>query len=145
MNAVLYKYNGLKNILNKEIKDGVNAICCFKQSESVTNPSLIFALENTKILDYNYLYLQELKRYYFVDSIEIIKNNVFCFNLKEDVLMSFKDSILKSECIITKSENPNSDFVNCNISQNETITEIVVEDKFNHNGNLILITSIGGE
>ena len=145
MNAVLYKYKGLKNILNKEIKDGVKAVCCLKQSESVINPSLIFALENSRILDYNYLYLQELKRYYFVESIDIMKNNVFCFNLKEDVLMSFKDSILNAECIITKSENPNSDFVNCNISQNETVTEISIDDKFNHNGNLILVTSIGGE
>lgn len=144
MNAVLYKYNGLKNILNKEIKDGVNAVCCFKQSESIVNPFVIFALENTKILEYNYIYLQELKRYYFVDSIEIMKNNVFQFNLKEDVLMSFKDSILNTECVIIKSENPNTDFVNCNISQNETVTEIAVEDKFNHDGNLILVTSIGG-
>ena len=145
MNAVLYKYKGLKNILNKELKDGVNAYCYFKQSVNITNPSLIFALENTKILEYNYIYLQDLKRYYFVDSIESIKKNVFCFNLKEDVLMSFNDSILNAECVIIKSENPNNDFVNCNISQNETVTEIAIEDKFNHNGNLILVTSIGGE
>ena len=58
---------------------------------------------------------------------------------------SFSSQIENINAIIVKSENPDNNFVNCEKSETFENEVINLTDNFNHSGNLILVTSLGGE
>lgn len=59
----------------------------------------------TKILsECNYLYIQELARYYYVTGITCVANNIFELELRVDVLMSWKTAILAQKVIVSRNE-----------------------------------------
>lgn len=74
-----------------------------RNSTSITNISL--TIEYNRVIDFNYLYIDELKRYYYVDDIISVRNNVWELICSVDVLMSYKDDILKLSGFIDRNEN----------------------------------------
>ena len=56
-------------------------------------------------MDYNYVYIPRVKRYYYVDSVELISADISRLHLKEDVLMSHKDLIRSQTAYIERQEN----------------------------------------
>ena len=74
-----------------------------------------------------------------------MNGTIYKIRLTVDVLKSFSTQIENINAIITKSENPDDNFVDCEKSENYTSEVINMTDNFNHNGNLILVTSLGGE
>lgn len=52
----------------------------------------------------NYLYIQELSRYYYVTNITCIANNLFELECRVDVLMSWKTAILAQKVIVSRNE-----------------------------------------
>lgn len=52
----------------------------------------------------NYVYIEELNRYYFVTNINIIRNKLFSLDLELDVLMSYKDSIMNLTAFVDRNE-----------------------------------------
>lgn len=77
----------------------------FRSETSAMN--IIFDVEKTNPLkyNYNYMYIAEFDRYYFITDISTIRNNIWRIEGEVDVLMSFRDDILSSTCIIDKVEN----------------------------------------
>lgn len=58
----------------------------------------------TKILsECNYMYIQELNRYYYVTGITCLAN-IFELELRVDVLMSWKTAILAQKVIVSRNE-----------------------------------------
>ena len=80
-----------------------------------------------------------------IGSVEKMSGAIYKIRLTVDVLKSFSTQIENTQAIITKSENPDDNFVDCEKSENYTSEVINLTDNFNHNGNLILVTSLGGE
>lgn len=95
--------------------------------------------------EYNYCYIQDLGRYYFIESVERMNGSIYKIRLSVDVLKSFSTQIENINAIIVKSENPDNNFVNCEKSETFESKVINLTDNFNHSGNLILVTSLGGE
>ena len=56
-------------------------------------------------MGYNYVYIPRVKRYYYVDSVELISADISRLHLKEDVLMSHKDLIRAQTAYIERQEN----------------------------------------
>ena len=52
----------------------------------------------------NYVYIQEFSRYYFVDSITCIANDMIELELSIDVLYSWKTAILAQTVIVSRNE-----------------------------------------
>ena len=77
----------------------------FRAETSAMN--IIVDVEKTNPLkyNYNYMYIAEFDRYYFITDISTIRNNIWRIEGEVDVLMSFRDDILSSSCIIDKVEN----------------------------------------
>lgn len=46
--------------------------------------------------NFNYVYVPDLKRYYYVDDVTIITNNYYELHLIEDVLYTYRDDISKT-------------------------------------------------
>lgn len=76
----------------------------YKNSVSVKSPIIDvqdFELANT----YNYVYVLELNRYYYVQSVELVTNKMTRLYLQEDVLNSFADLILLQSALVIRSES----------------------------------------
>lgn len=76
-----------------------------KSSTSVTNIVIEIAKSNPVIYEYNYMYIGEFNRYYFIDDITNVSANRWIINASVDVLFSFMNDILETSAIIEKVEN----------------------------------------
>ena len=145
MTVIFYKYDGIKNKINKTLENGLTVNDVVIQNDfDITVFDLL--IKNSDFNSgYNYCYIQDLGRYYFIESVEKMNGAIYKIRLTVDVLKSFSTQIENINAIITKSENPDDNFVDCEKSENYTSEVINLTDNFNHNGNLILVTSLGGE
>ena len=145
MTVIFYKYDGIRNKINKTLSNGLTINDVIIQNDfDITNFELLIKDTNFNS-EYNYCYIQDLGRYYFIDSVERMNGTIYKIILLVDVLKSFATQIENINAIITKSENPDNNFVNCEISENYTNEVIPLNDNFNHNCNLILVSSLGGK
>ncbi|MBQ1348859.1 MAG: hypothetical protein IIY58_05870 [Aeriscardovia sp.] len=130
MRLQLYRYLGEKNKIDKS-GDLIQVGTCygsFKGETSVLNPSLLLSLplEGTsfvtdedgnliddiivydgnkdEILNFNYFYIKEFRRFYFVSSIVVSSNNLLIVSGEVDPLYSFKDQILANDAFIERNE-----------------------------------------
>lgn len=75
-----------------------------KKSTSTTNVIIEVEKSNPVMYNYNYMYIAEFKRYYYIDDIVNISNNRWEIHASVDVLYSFKNDILLTSAIIDKTE-----------------------------------------
>lgn len=54
---------------------------------------------------FNYAYIEEWERYYFIRGINFVATNLIALSLHIDVLESFKSSILSTKAFISRNEN----------------------------------------
>ena len=145
MPVIFYKYNGIKNKINKTLSSGLTVNDVITQNDfDITNFDLLIKNSSFNI-EYNYCFIPNLNRYYFIENIEKMNGSIYKIRITVDVLKSFSTQIENINAIITKSENPDDNFVDCEKSENYTSEVINLTDNFNHSGNLILVTSLGGE
>ena len=145
MTVIFYKYNDIKNKINKPLSGGLTVNDVIMHNDfDITAFELLIKNSNFNS-EYNYCYIQDLGRYYYIDSVEKMNGTIYKIRVSVDVLKSFSTQIENINAIITKSENPDNNFVDCEKSENYTNEVINLTDNFNHNGNLILVTSLGGE
>ena len=103
MNIRLCINNSEKNKINKSLTSGITLSGTLRNESDVVNPSIAINIDNPTI--YNYAYIPEFKRYYFITDFTSIRTGIWRINLKSDVLMSFKDSILSSRVLISNTES----------------------------------------
>lgn len=53
---------------------------------------------------FNYCYIQDFKRYYFIRESSVVRTGLIQFNLHVDVLQSWSKEILELEAIISRNE-----------------------------------------
>ena len=145
MTVIFYKYNGIKNKINKTLENGVTFNDVIMHNDFDITAFELLIKDTNFNSEYNYCYIQDLGRYYFIESVEKMNGTIYKIRLTVDVLKSFSTQIENINAIITKSENPDDNFVDCEKSENYTSEVINLTDNFNHSGNLILVTSLGGE
>ena len=145
MTVIFYKYDGIKNKINKTLENGLTVNDVVVQNDFDITAFELLIKNSDFNSEYNYCYIQDLERYYFIESVERMNGTIYKIRLSVDVLKSFSSQIESINAIITKSENPDNNFVNCEISENYTSEVIELTDNFNHSGNLILVTSLGGK
>lgn len=56
------------------------------------------------VLAANYAYIPEFNRYYFINDIISVRKNIWQLVMNVDVLMSYKDHILKLDAFVTRNE-----------------------------------------
>lgn len=73
-----------------------------REATSVTTPTIILKLDDKP--NFNYVYINEFNRYYFVEDIVSIRNNLWSVSLSVDVLMSYKLAILNCSGFVERNE-----------------------------------------
>lgn len=113
-----------------------------KRDDDIQKPILLFKLDKGLADVYNYCYITTLDRYYYIVNKRIISNKLIELQLETDVLMTYKEDILKSIGIVTKyNELDYSDTsIDVDIRKNKIV---YYSDSIEYKDNIILNT-IGG-
>ena len=144
MDIRLCNNNSEKNKINKSITAGITLSGALRNSSNVVTPTIIINIENPTI--YNYAYIPEFKRYYFITDYISVRTGIWQINLKSDVLMSFKDSILASRVLVNKSESNGNNYLSGSnwVSNCKAKTDIIsFSGGLLNDGQYILITAGG--
>lgn len=141
MKIDLYKNTTEENAIEKIIVDKKTIDGTLKTTIDITDFSVIFNFfEDWN--NYNYVYIEKLKRYYFVESKRIVNNSLVEYDLIEDVLMSFKDLIREQNILLTESETAFTGSKNNYTAENKltVANSYEMEDLFNTDKSGVLIT-----
>ena len=91
--------------IGKNIDSGLDITgCVLKDQTSILKPT-IRILTNSNIHTYNYMYIPEFERYYFIDDIVSVNNNRWEVSGHVDVLETYKNSILAQSAVIRRQQN----------------------------------------
>lgn len=102
----MYNTSDSNNTINKTLTNETEFNIKLKGNTSITQPVVV--LHSNNIILFNYAYIPEFNRYYFVDKIELFPNGIYNITLKVDVLESFKNDIKNSYGMISKQTNINN-------------------------------------
>ena len=143
MQIKFYKNSSEKNKIGKSLSSELTLNGNLRDECSITSPSIL--VEATSLVDYNYCYIPEFKRYYFISDITSVRNNLWRVSLKCDVLESFKKDILNLSCIVDKQQNQSyNNYIDDGsyINRADSFVEIAnYQNGFNSSGEFILITA----
>ena len=143
MTITFYKTVSNENQIQKVLTDSKTYTGTFKTDLDILNPKIIISDISYSILDFNYCFIQELNRYYFVKNITILSNNHFLIDCKIDVLKTYSTELQNCIGRIIECEN-NFNTLNCETDKNEdsNILEYSYDDStiLDQNGSILLIT-----
>lgn len=75
----------------------------YRDNISYTNMAIV--IEYTNPIDFNYVYIPNLNRYYFVSQVTILNNNLCELSLSIDVLMTYRNGIYKLHAFVDRNES----------------------------------------
>lgn len=91
----------VKNLTEVSTLDNVK----LKDATELIKPELVLMSDDYPT--FNYVYLPKFNRYYYVTNITVNPNKIYRIALDVDVLMSFKDDILKSKGYVSVTTDAN--------------------------------------
>ena len=107
MELQLFQNKSSENTINKDLTLIATKNINLKQSTNLYQTFLVFKNDNTT--DYSKInYAKMLNKYYFVSHETLQNNSLIRLHLKEDVLETYKDDILKSPADIVEKSTPNN-------------------------------------
>lgn len=142
----LYKTSDSENKLNKTLENEIEIAGALKEKISVESPSLILNIKNIQINNFNYCFIEDFNRYYFIVDKRYFHNDLVELDLKIDVLMSFKDDINNFRVSVkrTNALNANSKVLDCEVENQKTfIGSIPLNDVFSEKPKLYMATVKG--
>lgn len=145
MDITLCVNNSEKNKLGKSLSNLNVFSGSLKDETSVTNPVVLMELENPT--GFNYAYIPEFGRYYFIDDIVSVRARLWKISMKVDVLESFKNNILGASVILSDSTETGKElYLSGKVwkSKVKELTDIIqFPSGLSDNGHFILITAGG--
>lgn len=100
------------NVVYKTLNNTLSLNNCFiRENTSVIEPSITIET-TTNISDYNYCYIPDFRRYYYIKNISSVRKNLWQVDLKCDVLMSYKNSFNKFDIIGGRTQESINRYLN---------------------------------
>lgn len=89
--------------IGKTLSEGLDFSVTLKEGTSILRPVLILAsTSQAPITGYNYMYISDFGRYYFIDDVKSIHNNMWEVSAHVDVLETYKTAILANSAVIRR-------------------------------------------
>ena len=133
MNLILYNNHSENNKLNKTIVKIVELTGYLREQTSLINPQIMIEFHpnqfdsyvkdndqvyvvyngikitwdsfiNKYVLSANYVYIPDFNRYYFINDITSVRQNLWRLTLHVDVLMSYKKEISNTNAFVSRNE-----------------------------------------
>lgn len=102
MTIVLQNNRSDSNHINKNITDVATLNGTLKSETSIIDPVILIE-GNVNISKCNYLHIADFGRYYYINNVVSVRNNLWEIHAHVDVLQSFKNEILNNKAIIRKA------------------------------------------
>lgn len=145
MNITLYINKSEKNKIGKNLSNDFSLSGALRDATNIINPVIL--IELNEIGNYNYCYIPEFNRYYFITDITVIRTGLFAISLMVDVLESFQTSIKNLSVILLNTQNVgSSNYLSSPVFRNnvKSKTDIInFPNGLNDSGEFILITAGG--
>ena len=145
MNIILYINNSEKNKIGKNLTNDFSLSGTLRDTTNIINPVIL--IELNEIGNYNYCYIPDFNRYYFITDIIAIRTGLFAVSLTVDVLESFKTDIKNLSVILLNTQNVgSSNYLPSPVFRNnvKSKTDILnFPNGLNDSGEFILITAGG--
>lgn len=143
----LYKYDGMNNTINKKLGSFISMNGDFRGVFNTFRPSITIRVK--ELPTYNYCFIPDLNRYYFIDNVTFLGNSTYELSLKVDVLKSYETLILQASGTVTNSDTPDKYISNRNsvysMKPNFIKLDFPNTKLFNDEGKIIMITLKGSE
>ena len=110
MNIQLGNTTSPQRKIYKNFTVGTTKSVTFKNDEDVVNPTLLMTYESG-IDRYNYAYIEQLHRYYWIASIKELTGRMCELQLKCDVLMTYKPDIADTTLTIVRKGTGGSSMI----------------------------------
>lgn len=145
MNITLYVNNSEKNKIGKNLTNDFSLSGTLRDVTNIINPVIL--IELNEIGNYNYCYIPNFNRYYFITDITVIRTGLFAISLMVDVLESFKTEIKNLSVILLNTQNVGTNnYLSSQVFRNnvKSKTDIInFPNGLNDSGEFILITAGG--
>ena len=145
MNITLCNTGSEPNKINKTLSAGYSMTGTLREETNVVTPDILIEIDNPT--GYNYAYIPDFGRYYFIREMRSIRNGLWRISLKVDVLMSFRSSILSVPVILSDTESVGQEFYQAGDAWKTKVKEktdiIPFSSGLSENGHFILITAGG--
>ena len=89
--------------IGKTLTVGTDYTCRLKENTSILRPTIIL-LSVTDPTGFNYMYISEFGRYYFIDDIVSVNNNIWEISGHVDVLETYGTAIKANSAVIKRQE-----------------------------------------
>lgn len=148
MEIKLYKTSSPRKKLVKELTDGITLVGTLRAQSSVMSPT--FTVQDTAVVGYNYCYIPDFGRWYYINGIDALRSNLYELSLGIDVLMTYAAQIRNNYAIVDKVESLGTAYNYINdgswVNTNRMKQSIInFATGFNDTGEFILITAGGME
>lgn len=144
MEIILYKTISSPETVSKTLTDGLTVNGALRNSNNVIQP---YVEMTTDVTNYNYAYIPQYKRYYFVTGYRVVRTGLFSVSLSVDVLMTYKDAILELHGNRTKGDdsNPYSSDANYNYEVRKQVKQLKFAYTFERQTEMVLVGLVGAE
>ena len=100
-----YSYNGHLNTVNKQLGEFTAIEGDLRQTFDVLRPTV--TLRKQPRPTFNYCFIPDFGRYYFVDRVSFEGNNSYELVLRVDVLKTYETQIMAATGRTSEADNPN--------------------------------------
>ena len=122
MNIELYRCKSPRNKLNKTLEKTVTISANIYEYEQNRN-RLSFRFTVSDVGEFNYIYLPDYKRYYFVESVSLSENGVNVYECECDYLMTYKELINQ---LSVKCKGSTKKFITNNVIIDRTESNVLI-------------------
>lgn len=135
------------NKISKEFAAGYSTECSLKDNTSMFRPVLLVGSVTgyPEFDEMNYLYLPAFKRYYFIDDIISVGNNLWEIHCHVDVLYTYKEQILNQDAVIRRQQTKYNLYLNdpdfMTYNNDSIVTKKFSDSEFNKVLNYVLVVN----
>lgn len=122
MNIELYRCKSPKNKLNKTLEKTVTISATIYEYEQNRN-RLSFRFTVSDVGEFNYIYIPDYERYYFVESVSLSENGVNVYECECDYLMTYKELINQ---LSVKCKGSTKKFITNNVIIDRTESNVLI-------------------
>ena len=101
-----YNFTGDEREINKEIGNSLTTATVYlSENCSISNPDFTLPYDASYMTNYNYCYISDWGRYYYISNWETERGGKMRAYLIIDPLYTFRNDILKSDVTVIRSES----------------------------------------
>lgn len=112
MTITLYMNNSPNEKVTKDLTKVADLTGTLREESSIISP--VITIERSSPTGFNYVYIPDFGRYYFVQEVDVVRTGLIRMHLKSDPLMSFATQIRANSGIIRKNANQFNVMINDN-------------------------------